>query len=558
MGSDSIPARYSGHATSSNRQDCAIACQRARARAPARCKRDPAVEAALSAWLGRQQQGHWERATRRTAAAHALAPPRRPTGRPLPITTHLYLWSNGPWTVRAQRLLVGCTHACNRVLYGVCLTLFVLRNPLPHTRLRPVSPSCRAYAACCCCSVRSPRGHPPPLFSTSGWNRTPFIMANSSADPAPTTSARPASARPTPVSPAAATPAPVQRAAPTPCPTRPAAATPAHAGPDPTQPGPDRPATDPPASTKPPSISKLAADLACKLHARSTLRRPITQAGVRRIVRIMTLLQALTADYPNFSWHVHVSGHDIKGDVFWLPVFEDKQVLKSSAKRVLDMVYRFVESGSAMLSGAAFELPKSHGARRRRAATSDPRRGLDDGEASAGGSRRARSLGGEERRRSMYDPTSASDLRDGTFVRSDSGAAVQRASPSTALPTTPDEGHGPGEEDAEARAAAAAAAVVDDATEDEGDDDDELADAIIRAAVAGRTPISFLTDGTLTPAATTAAAPGAAGLGARDQAVRRAAVNNNGSSSAAVSGAAARTSSWAASTAAGGQEEALR
>lgn len=129
----------------------------------------------------------------------------------------------------------------------------------------------------------------------------------------------------------------------------------------------------------------------------------------------------------------------------------------------------------------------------------------------------------------MYDPTSASDLRGGTFVRSASGAAVQRASPSTALPTTPDEGHGPGEEDAEARAAAAAAAVVDDATDDEGDDDDELADAVIRAAVAGRTPISFLTDGTLTPAATTAAAPGAAGVGARDQAVRRAAVNNNGS-----------------------------
>jgi len=189
----------------------------------------------------------------------------------------------------------------------------------------------------------------------------------------------------------------------------------------------------------------------------------------------MTLLQALTADYPNFSWHVHVSGHDTKGDVFWLTVFEDRQVLQSSAKRVLDMVYRFVESGSAMLSGAAFELSGSHGARGRRAATVALCGGLDDGETSAGGSRRAQSLGGEERRRSVHYPTTAPDCRGWSFVRSASGSAVQPGAPSTALPPTADQGHEAGEEDAEARAAAAAAAIVDNAMEDESDIDDELA-----------------------------------------------------------------------------------
>jgi len=374
-------------------------------------------------------------------------------------------------------------------------------------------------AAAACFAL--PAAITPPLFSTSGWNRTLCIMADPSADPPLTTSARRLPAPPATVPPTAATPARDRRAGPTPAPARPAAGTPARAGPASTQPDSYRPFTDPSASTepptKPPTIPQLAADVASKLHARSTRRRPITPAGVRRIFQIMTLLQALTADYPNFSWHVHVSGHDTKGDVFWLPVFEDRQVLKSSAKRVLEIVYRFVESGSAMLSGAAFELSGSHGARRRRAATIDPSGGLADGETSVGGSRRARSLGGEERRRSMHDPTTSSDLRVGIFVRSASGTGVQRAAPSPALPTTSDEGHGAAEEDAEARAAAAAAAVVDTAMEDESDIDDELADALICAAVSGRTPISAAANGMVAADSAAASTAAAAPAAARDQ-----------------------------------------
>jgi len=231
----------------------------------------------------------------------------------------------------------------------------------------------------------------------------------------------------------------------------------------------------------------LAANLASKLHARSTQRRPITAAGDRRIVQIMTLLQELTTDYPNFSWHVHVSGHETKGDVFWLPVFEDKQVLQSSAKRVLDMVYRFVESGSAKISGAASELSGSHNARRRRAAMFDPRRASADEEPSASDSRRARSLGAGERQRSLHDPTTASALQGGNLVSSASGAAVRPVASSAALRESLEAGDASGEEDAEARAAAAAAAVVDNAMEEE---DDEAADAFIRAAVAGQVPVA--------------------------------------------------------------------
>ena len=449
------------------------------------------------------------------------------------------------------------------VVDSVCLTLLVFRNPLSSDP-PPPGPSFPAVqgllAAAACFALLT--AITPPLFSTSGGNRTFSIMADPSAEPPPTTSARPLHATPAPFSPTAATPARDRRAAPTPAPTRPAAGTPACARPAFTRSDSDRPLTDPRAptkpSTKPPAIPQLAVDLAFKLHARSIRRRPITPAGVRRIVQIVTLLQALTADYPNFSWHVHVSGHDTKGDVLWLPVFGCRHVLESSAKRVLDMVYRFVESESAMLSGAAFELSGSHGARGRRAAMVAPCGGLDDGEKSAGGSRRARSLVGEERLRSIHGPRTASDCRGGSFVRSASGSAVQRGAPSTALPPTADQGHEDGDEDAEARAAAAAAAIVDNAMEDEIDTDDKLADALIRDAVAGRTFISVAANRMVAAGAAAAATAAAALAATREQAGGGSPSTDNGSSPASAFAAADRASALAAGAEAGRQEEALR
>jgi len=190
----------------------------------------------------------------------------------------------------------------------------------------------------------------------------------------------------------------------------------------------------------------------------------MTAAGVRRIVQIMTLLQGLTSDYQNFSWHLHVSGHDTKGHIFWLPVFEDKEVLESSAKRVLDHVYRFVESGSAMVTGAASELSGSRGSRLRRPKMLDPRAALGGGVPSANGS----------------------DMRRRKLASSASVAAAGRAAPSSSVTALPGVDHDVGEVDAEVRAAAAAAAVVDAAiAADQDDGDDDSADAFIRAAVAG-------------------------------------------------------------------------
>eukprot|EP00168_Porphyra_purpurea_P006274 TRINITY_DN1772_c0_g1_i1.p1 TRINITY_DN1772_c0_g1~~TRINITY_DN1772_c0_g1_i1.p1 ORF type:complete len:466 (+),score=74.24 TRINITY_DN1772_c0_g1_i1:567-1964(+) len=262
----------------------------------------------------------------------------------------------------------------------------------------------------------------------------------------------------------------------------------------------------------------------------------------------MTLLQELTTDYPNFSWHVHVSGHDTRGDVFWLLVFEEKQVLQSLAKRVLEMVYRFVESETAMISGAASELSGSHNARRRRAAMFDPRRASADGEPSANSSRHARFLGGGERQRSLPDPTTASALRDGSLVSSASGAAARPVASSAAPRESLEAGDASREEDAEARAAAAAVAVVDNTMEEE---DDDAADSFIRTAVAGQVPVA-------SAAHWTTAAPAAAATGAGSVlAGRGAAATNNRSFSAAAFAAAARASSLSAAVADGGQKEAV-
>jgi len=157
-------------------------------------------------------------------------------------------------------------------------------------------------------------------------------------DRAPTTRARKAPAPPATVPSAAANPVPDLRAATSPdlrattAPdlARPAATAPGSGRFSTNQPNATLHSADASASENPPTIPKLAANLASNLQEKSTLRRPITVAGVRRIVQIMTLLQKRTAAYPNFSWHDHVSGHDTKGDVFWLHVFEDKKVLKSS------------------------------------------------------------------------------------------------------------------------------------------------------------------------------------------------------------------------------------
>jgi len=211
---------------------------------------------------------------------------------------------------------------------------------------------------------------------------------------------------------------------------------------------------------------------------------------------------------------------------------------------VMDMLYRFAASGSAMSSGAASELFISRGTLRRRAVLLDPCGALDEMEPSAWGSRRKRYSGAEKRRRTFYDPTTASDLQGGSFVSSASGADVRP--PASSADLSPGTVEGAAEDDAEARAATTAAAVVDGATADEGEDNDDSADAFIRAVVAGRTPIPPAANGAVSARAEAAA------RAAKDPVGRRTSSDNNESSYAAGSAAAACTAALTAAAAARG------
>jgi len=208
------------------------------------------------------------------------------------------------------------------------------------------------------------------------------------------------------------------------------------------------------------TIGQLAERMAFKLNRRAGRERPPTPAAIRLIAQFLELVHTLTGDYPTMNFHVHVSGFDKKGHIFWTPVFEDKAVLDSSAGGVLGMVYRYVEAAGAMSAGAATRVPSSRATRR----------------ASMGSGRAgACSLSGAD----------------------DAGQSRARAK---GRPLVPDVGSAPSagekeeankiddnnEDDPEARAAAAAAAIVDAgiAEEDDGgDEDDKTAEANIRAAV---------------------------------------------------------------------------
>jgi len=208
------------------------------------------------------------------------------------------------------------------------------------------------------------------------------------------------------------------------------------------------------------TIGQLAESMAVKLNRRAGRERPPTPAAIRLIAQFLELVQTLTGDYPTMNFHVHVSGFDKKGHIFWTPVFEDKAVLDSSAGGVLGMVYRYVEAAGAMSAGAATRVPSSRATRR----------------ASMGSGRAgACSLSGAH----------------------DAGQSRARAK---GLPLVPGVGLAPSagekdeaykiddnnEDDPKAKAAAAAAAIVDAAIaedDDGGEQDDETAEANIRAAV---------------------------------------------------------------------------
>ena len=67
---------------------------------------------------------------------------------------------------------------------------------------------------------------------------------------------------------------------------------------------------------------------------------------------LLDFVEHFAIDNPTINFHLHMSGYDLGGKVFWVPILEDKVVLDSPAKRILNMVYRYIESTDSMLAGS--------------------------------------------------------------------------------------------------------------------------------------------------------------------------------------------------------------
>jgi len=65
------------------------------------------------------------------------------------------------------------------------------------------------------------------------------------------------------------------------------------------------------------------------------------------------MIELFPTNNTDFNFHVHVSGYDTTGKIFWLQVFEDPNVVESaSATQVLSMLYRYVESANGMMAAS--------------------------------------------------------------------------------------------------------------------------------------------------------------------------------------------------------------
>eukprot|EP00168_Porphyra_purpurea_P016548 TRINITY_DN5394_c0_g1_i1.p1 TRINITY_DN5394_c0_g1~~TRINITY_DN5394_c0_g1_i1.p1 ORF type:complete len:205 (+),score=7.47 TRINITY_DN5394_c0_g1_i1:797-1411(+) len=143
----------------------------------------------------------------------------------------------------------------------------------------------------------------------------------------------------------------------------------------------------------------------------------------------------------------------------------------------------------------------------------------------------------------------ASTRRGGSFVSAANPAASQTTAPSSSRRASPAKGLRDDEDDPKTRATAAAAAVNDNAVEDDGDDDDELADAFIRAAVAGQAPVASVVN------ATVGSPRVAASMSTKEQADGRAALTNKETTSIADLGTATRQAFSTVAPTVGGQKK---
>ena len=91
-----------------------------------------------------------------------------------------------------------------------------------------------------------------------------------------------------------------------------------------------------------------AALATCTSFCEAVGERRVGSVTLEQVKRLLTQVELFSKDNNQLNWHVHVSGYDKKGKLFWLPIYEDDAVLQSAAANVLGQVYRYVESGSCM------------------------------------------------------------------------------------------------------------------------------------------------------------------------------------------------------------------
>jgi len=65
-------------------------------------------------------------------------------------------------------------------------------------------------------------------------------------------------------------------------------------------------------------------------------------ASIAKVKVLLDLVEHFAIYNPTINFRLHMSGYDLGGKVFWVPIFEDQVVLDSPEKRVMNMVYRYI------------------------------------------------------------------------------------------------------------------------------------------------------------------------------------------------------------------------
>jgi len=101
-------------------------------------------------------------------------------------------------------------------------------------------------------------------------------------------------------------------------------------------------------------VSKTVRKTHAKLtqHINHLVNRLISLAWMAEVQVFLDVVQHFSIDNPTINFHLHMSGNNLGGKLFWVHLFEDQVVLDSPVKRVLNVVYRFIESTDSMLAGS--------------------------------------------------------------------------------------------------------------------------------------------------------------------------------------------------------------